>query len=281
MTFDPESTIERCPHDAEHPYTMVSNSLIRDKEISPACRWLVIYLLSSIDRWKIKVAFVAAHVGEFMCKEIVYKLFDEAMEAGYLKRDEYVDAGLKRYRYILSETKKFKKCLPCTGLPDTVKPDTLRITNLKNNQEEEERSSSSSSLRSSSSDPEKEQMRGMMKTLISATEEEFEEAWRKYQFLDPNKIPHPKAWFAKVIENARPKSEVQQSLGLHLLKQQCAVRNKKIAEDKERKFPKSKNPELCIICLEDEVLMISGAHQKRVRYDVNIFEWEEKTGWEE
>lgn len=105
------STIQRCPHDAENPYAQISRALIRDQSISPNCRWLIIYLLSNKDGWKISTAQVAKHVKEFLGRDNVWKIFDEAIEAGYILREENKNGNLKNgYRYYVSESPKFKKC---------------------------------------------------------------------------------------------------------------------------------------------------------------------------
>ncbi|MFZ1075301.1 MAG: hypothetical protein WAN50_02930, partial [Minisyncoccia bacterium] len=103
--------IERCPHDSVNPYAQINRNLIRDKSISPNCRWLIIFLLSNKDDWKINTAYVAEHVKEFIGRDCVLKLFNEAIKAGYMERQEILNGNLKNgYRYFLSESPKFKKC---------------------------------------------------------------------------------------------------------------------------------------------------------------------------
>lgn len=103
-------SIERCPHDKSNPYTMVHNALIRDESISPNCRWLLIYLLSNDEKvWTIKISQIISHLKGHLGKNRVYNLFDEAIQAGYIKRHNYLENNLKRSKYIVSETPKFKK----------------------------------------------------------------------------------------------------------------------------------------------------------------------------
>lgn len=107
-------SIERCAHDKANPYTMVHNDLIRDKSISPGCRWLLIYLLANDENvWTIKVSQIINHLKGFAGKNTVYNLFDEAIQAGYIKRHNYLINNLKRTKYIVSEKPKFKKFLRC------------------------------------------------------------------------------------------------------------------------------------------------------------------------
>lgn len=138
--MDNELTIERCLHDKENPYTMVHNDLIRDESISPDLRWLIIYLLSNKDGWKISVQQVINHLKSHMGRDKVYKLFDQAIEAGYMKKEEIfierkeggkIKSGIK---YIVSESPKFKKFNRLPENRDTGDRDTGK-TDTKNKQE--------------------------------------------------------------------------------------------------------------------------------------------------
>lgn len=108
-------TFERCPHDKENPYSMTSNALIRDSSISPNCRWMLIYMLANKEGWKIRVPQIIAHVKPFVGREKVYKVINEAIDAGYIKKQECFRPNprggrLKGFIYIVSELPKFKKC---------------------------------------------------------------------------------------------------------------------------------------------------------------------------
>ena len=103
-------TIHRCPHDQKNPYVMVNNNLIRDKSISPECRWLLIYLLSNEEGWKISVKQLRNHLEGFWGKNKIYDILKEAVDAGYMELEEFLVKNLKRTRYVVSETPKFKKC---------------------------------------------------------------------------------------------------------------------------------------------------------------------------
>lgn len=110
MISDTGSTIQRCPHDSENPYTMILNALIRDASISPNCRWLIIYLLSNKEGWVINVKQIAQHVKGHIGRECVYKLINEAIEAGYMKREIIKVGNLNQtIKYFVSEIPKFKK----------------------------------------------------------------------------------------------------------------------------------------------------------------------------
>lgn len=141
--LDLQDTIQHCPHDAAHPYAMVAISLIRDPSISPNCRWLIIYLLSNQKGWVIKIPQIAAHVKEFLGRDAVYELINEAIEAGYMMRHEYTVNNLKRYKYFVSEQPKFKKILRHpefqeTGTQYTENTDCKVISSIKNKHTKED-----------------------------------------------------------------------------------------------------------------------------------------------
>ncbi len=131
ISQNPEAeTIQRCPHDESFKYSIVSNNLIRDRSISPECRWLIIYLLSNKEGWKINVQQVINHLQPHTGRNAVYKLFDEAIQAGYIKR-EFITKTIDKkgsincgVKYFVAETPKFKKCLRRSENRDTDDRDT-------------------------------------------------------------------------------------------------------------------------------------------------------------
>ena len=118
----PENTIQRCPHDEENPYVQIRRGLIRDKRISPECRFLIIYLLSNKDNWNINVKQLIKEFKGQWGKDIIYKIINEAIYTGYMKREKFILKGLERTRYYLSETDKFKIESPHAGFPEAVIP---------------------------------------------------------------------------------------------------------------------------------------------------------------
>lgn len=109
---DEKTFIHRCPHDKENPYAMISRDLIRDESLSMSCRWMLIYLLSQSGEWKISVKQIWNHCKRHRGggRDSVRGWIGEAVEAGYMKREEYKNhKNLNRVRYYLSETPKFKK----------------------------------------------------------------------------------------------------------------------------------------------------------------------------
>lgn len=127
-------TIHRCPHDEKNPYVMINNNLIRNENLSPQCRWLLIYLLSNEEGWNISIQQLRNHLKKFAGRDKIYNMINEAIEAGYMELQEYLDGGLKRTRYVISETPKFKKCLPHPENPDPAVPHPEASPIYKNNQ---------------------------------------------------------------------------------------------------------------------------------------------------
>jgi hypothetical protein len=144
------NTIQRCPHDRENPYAQINRDLIRDKSISPECRWLLIYLLSMKDGWKIKITQIHEHVAEFIGINKVYRLIRECIEAGYIKKVVTFKGNLRQHiSYIVSESPKFKECFRSddsgdVGQGHVVKSDYKKEHSLKNDQEEKKSPTSSS-----------------------------------------------------------------------------------------------------------------------------------------
>lgn len=147
MTLPDGPFIERCPHDKENPYALINRELIRDFRLHPSVRWMIIYLLSMKNGWKISPKQLKKHCsGHFGCgRDKIYDWINEAIEAGYMKKEEWKEGGLKRCRYLLSEFPKFKKCLPRPDDQDPVQPDPVQtdykkyhIPSEKNKHREEE-----------------------------------------------------------------------------------------------------------------------------------------------
>lgn len=213
MSFHEEDSIERSPHDAEHPFTMVSNALIRDSNISPACRWLLIYLLSSVDKWKIQVKAVSNHVKDFLGRDSVYKLFDEAIKAGYMKRIEIPGTFPKRYKYQISE---FKKFLLCPENQDTDGQDTEKTEHKNTNPKKEQ--VKESSINQSSLPPPKPEPNSIkvftwidrLKEEIRATDEEIKKAneiMKKEEQRTGERKTNPKNYLKAVILDDRERTK--------------------------------------------------------------------------
>lgn len=100
---DSTSTIERCPHDREKPYAMISRALIRDKSISPKCRMILIYLVSRREEnCEVRADQLRKIFKGQIGKELVYKLINEAIKAGYVRREKYTENNLIRFHSYLT-----------------------------------------------------------------------------------------------------------------------------------------------------------------------------------
>jgi len=129
--------IQRCPHDQDNPYAQISNDLIRDQSISPNCRWLIIYLLANKGTWKIKISQIREHVSGHIGRNKLFQIVNEAIEAGYILREEYTYKNLKRCRYFISEKPKFKKCYRCPENGDTEGGDAQNQHDKEDNHKKE------------------------------------------------------------------------------------------------------------------------------------------------
>lgn len=127
-----QETFQRAPHDKENPYAQISRKLIRDSSLHPSTRWMLIYLLSYTGDWQIRTSHIKKLMKEHgIGRGMVYKFFNEAIEAGYMKREEFFVKGLKRIRYFVSDEPRFKKCLPCTATRDAAARDTAKPHNYE------------------------------------------------------------------------------------------------------------------------------------------------------
>jgi len=140
MDDNSDITFQRCPHDKENPYLIISRNLIRDKSISPECRWLIIYLLSHAEGWKVNPQQIMNHLkGHKGCgRDRIYAIINEAIEAGYMKKQDIVKKNLLNgCIYYVSENPKFKKSLRHPERQDTGSQDTEN-TDYKNKQSSNE-----------------------------------------------------------------------------------------------------------------------------------------------
>ncbi len=97
-------------------YTIVPNNLIREESLSPLARWLIIYFLSMKAGWKIRTRQLYGHLKGFIGRDKIQKIIKECIEAGYMKREVIKKSSgngkiLHGYKYTVSSTPKFKKCL--------------------------------------------------------------------------------------------------------------------------------------------------------------------------
>lgn len=121
----------------EIPFAQIPNEILRHKTLSIECMWLISYLLSHKENWVIKTKQIMKHLKGRMGRNVVYRVINEAIEAGYMKREEKVIKNHKTYIYFISRTPRFKKSFLRTVFEDTEKGDTKERTSFKNTKEEE------------------------------------------------------------------------------------------------------------------------------------------------
>lgn len=103
------ATFEMWPEEEELPYAQIPNDLLRSTELSPQCIWFISYLLSNNKNWSIKFSQIIAHLKGRMGRGAIYKLRKEALDSGYLTCHEYFENNLRRCKYYVSRTPRFKK----------------------------------------------------------------------------------------------------------------------------------------------------------------------------
>lgn len=105
--------------DPSFQYTNVPNALIRDNTISPNCRWLIIYLLSNKPGWSIKSRQLWQHTKGFIGRDGIRKVLNQAIEAGYIRREVVTKGNLRGFKYTVASYPKFKKCFRRPEIQDT------------------------------------------------------------------------------------------------------------------------------------------------------------------
>jgi hypothetical protein len=132
----------------EEFYTIVYNNLIRNKEMSPECRMLIIYLTSNTAKFQIRVSQLANHFKGFWGREKLRKIMKEAVFHGYMNCEKInipggkkgTSGSLNRLKYIVSKKPKFKKCFPETGFtsPEIRSPENQAIKEVSSSSLKEE-----------------------------------------------------------------------------------------------------------------------------------------------
>lgn len=139
---DPQkSYFQPVEDEIEHPFVMIPNELIRDPNLSPKCKWFIAYLLSHSGKWKISIPQIMR--SQRISKNQMYPMINLAIDSGYLKREEYLEKGKKRYRYLVSRTPKFKKILLCPHFRDTEFEDTSLSSSYEESKDKKNKSKES------------------------------------------------------------------------------------------------------------------------------------------
>lgn len=81
----------RCSHDKNHPYLVISKSLIDDVRLSGLGLSIMVHLLSKKDNWQISTSEICKRFN--ICKDTVYKEINHLIELGYLQKKELREKG--------------------------------------------------------------------------------------------------------------------------------------------------------------------------------------------
>jgi hypothetical protein len=98
-------------------YSVISNEVLNDTEISFRAKGLLCYLLSKPDHWSIQVNHLVTVSTEG--RDAVYSIIKELEESGYVtkKKVKGNDGKFSAFQYTIFETRK-----PLTELPEVVPP---------------------------------------------------------------------------------------------------------------------------------------------------------------
>ncbi len=121
MSETESSTFHPCPDEEEIPFVMVPRALLRDSSLSIEARWFISYLLSHSGNWKVSIPYIIRT--QDISKNRIYPLINECIKAGYVRREDYLDKGKKRFKYYVSKHSKLKKSLLCPQNQDTENQD--------------------------------------------------------------------------------------------------------------------------------------------------------------
>jgi len=122
-------TLQRSPHDSNHPYSMISNDLIDNMEISNELKMLLIYCVRKPDNWVFQIEHLIKCMD--LSRRHLYRIIDEGIKNGYIFRPRQDhDGHFKSVKYFFSESPIFKKCSPCakTSIAGNVTPSLYNKT---------------------------------------------------------------------------------------------------------------------------------------------------------
>jgi predicted transcriptional regulator len=98
---------------------------------------VLIHLLANDEKiWIIRVSQLYNKFKKHLGRDSIYKIINEAIEAGYINRSTHTENGMLRYTYYLSESPKFKKTLLFTENQDTGNQETENQDSLERTSKE-------------------------------------------------------------------------------------------------------------------------------------------------
>lgn len=266
-----EQFIERCPHDEENPYALISRALLRDQSISPDCRWMLCYLLSMDKGWKISAKQLWQHAQEFLGLKKIYKILREACEAGYMRIDYHYVGNLRRgVKYYLSETPKFKNS---NNFSDTAISGASKFDASKTAEHKKELTKEVTYIRNPPPQVPKSEP-PVIPDPSPPTKEEEEEIDKRLRERPKTapRIVSKKKWRSEVLKDIRIDCKAKE------VDSERFQRHKAEAESKDYQnwdYAKQYKVNAC----KEYVEFTCGSHSVMVRYDVSDDEWKRKTRW--
>jgi hypothetical protein len=228
-----EGNVFRCPHDSDHPFTIITNSLLRDATLSFEALGLLCYLLSHSSSWKTRRSVISKE--REIGKDKLKRLFDELITKGYMKMVwSNSENGYREVSYWFSEKPKFKNCLPHADFPPTDFPPVdnphtkertnIRSTNLKKDIEKESiKEKDTRKIASSLSSPPHKDEFIKMGTEFKNVKVKPQELEKLREFLGDEKV---KEWIDKLDEYIEQTGKAYKSHYATILKWSRAEKEK-------------------------------------------------------
>jgi hypothetical protein len=208
-----ESTFERCDHDRENPYVMISREMAQDKSISPKAKGVLLYLLSLPKDWKIFHSQLQNGLG--VGEDYINSAMDELIANGYAERTrERVKGIFQPYKYKIREFKKLnpnRKNQP--GLTGPVNP---ALQNRDSESKEEKQQQGATAPAAVSSKKAKKQKAEIYPCLESIEIPEKEKEWLT-KTHDEEAVQYAIAWAT------HPQTKIDTTL-VQVIKWACAAR---------------------------------------------------------
>lgn len=92
MSDEEPKIFQLTDHSKENPYVMINKHLIIDNSISMECRWMLICMVEK----------------GYCCLSVPTKLVNEAIKAGYMRQETYIQKGIVCQRYVVSQEKAWE-----------------------------------------------------------------------------------------------------------------------------------------------------------------------------
>jgi hypothetical protein len=117
-----ESDFIECLDEPEIPWFQVPRAFSRDNSLSLEAKGFLTYLMSHKSDFNISIPWVMKT--QKISKNKMYRIINECISSGYLKREIFLELGRKRFKYLLSKTARFKNIFLCPQIQDTEIQDT-------------------------------------------------------------------------------------------------------------------------------------------------------------